>query len=277
MHYGDDYKYVPATSVASGTGIEVLPDLFQFTVQIVNVFMVGNLDSKQFTLIDAGTPHSADMIITAVEKRFGKDAKPEAILLTHGHFDHVGGLIELIEKWDVPVYAHELELPFLTGKKSYPKPDLSVEGGLIAKSSPLFPNEPIQLGEHVHLLPEDGTVPYLPQFKWIHTPGHAPGQVAFFREKDRLLIAADTFVTVKQDSLYKVMTQELEINGPPVYLTTDWKAAKQSVEKLAKLEPSIAVTGHGLPLSGDELTEGLNYLVLHFDTVAKPAYGKYVN
>lgn len=277
MDYGDDYKYVPATSIVSGTGIEVLPDLYQFTVQIVNIFMIGKRHSGQFVLVDAGMPDSANMIISAIEERFGTKARPEAILLTHGHFDHVGALIELIEKWDVPVYAHPLEFPYLTGKEKYPDPDPTVEGGLVAKSSMLFPNESIQLGDNIKSLHDDGTVPHLQDFTWIHTPGHAPGQVAFFREKDRLLIAADTFVTVKQDSLYKVMTQERELNGPPRYLTTDWEKAKESVEKLARLNPSIAVTGHGLPISGNELREGLNNLVIHFDSIAKPAYGKYVN
>src|SRR5699024_8536701 len=139
----------------------------------------------------------------------------KAIVLTHGHFDHVGGIIELVEHWDIPIYAHELELPYLTGKECYPTPDAPVEGGLIAKVSLIFPIEPIQLGYYVEALPEDGSVPHLPEFKWIHTPGHAPGHVSFFREKDRTLIVGDAFVTVKQDALYKVLTQEQEINGPP--------------------------------------------------------------
>lgn len=276
MNYGKDYKYIPATSVASGIGIEVLPDLYQFTIQIVNIHMVGDR-GKEFVLIDAGMPKSANHIIEAVEERFGKNSRPKAIVLTHGHFDHVGALIELVECWNVPVYAHEMEIPYLTGVKSYPTPDASVEGGLVAKMSPMFPNEPIDLGENVHVLPADGTVPVLPDFKWIHTPGHSPGQVSLFREKDGALIAADAFVTVKQEYLYKVMTQEQEISGPPRYLTTDWNAAKESIEKLVKLKPSVAVTGHGLPMAGEQLRENLNKLLLHFDDIAKPDHGKYVN
>lgn len=277
MDYGEDYKYIPATSIASGTGIEVLPDLFQYTVQIVNIHMIGHPTDEEFVLIDAGMPKSADMIQKAVEERFGENSQPKAIILTHGHFDHVGAIIELIERWKVPIYAHELEMPYLTGQKNYPEPDATVEGGLVAKMSPIFPNDPINLGDYVQVLPSDGTVPDLPEFKWIHTPGHTPGQVALFREKDRALIAADTFVTVKQEYLYRVMTQEQEISGPPRYLTTDWKAAKESVEKLANLNPSVAVTGHGLPMAGEELTENLEKLVRDFDTIAKPDYGKYIN
>lgn len=275
--YGSDYKYVPATSILSGSGIEVLPDLYQFTVQIVNIHLVGNPEKNEpFILVDAGMPKSAHMIISTVEERFGKGSRPDAIILTHGHFDHVGALLELVDKWDIPVYAHPLELPYLTGEKNYPEPDWSVEGGLVAKMSPMFPNEPIQVGDHIETLPDDGTVPFLDDFEWIHTPGHSPGQVALFRESDKTLIAADTFVTVKQEYLYKVMTQEKEISGPPRYLTTDWEAARRSVEKLAELKPEVAVTGHGLPMKGEELRTNLEKLVLHFDDIAIPKYGKYV-
>ncbi|KMY54448.1 metallo-beta-lactamase family protein [Bacillus sp. FJAT-27231] len=277
MNYGSDYKFIPATSIGSGIGIEVLPDLFCHTIQIVNICLAGNPGTADFVLVDAGMPESADEIISVTEERFGANSRPRAIILTHGHFDHVGGLIELVKHWNVPVYAHQMEMPFLTGQKSYPEPDPTVEGGMVAKMSPVFPNEPIDLGDNVQALPSDGTVPHMPGFKWIHTPGHAPGHISLFREKDRTLIAGDAFVTVKQEYLYKVFTQEQEISGPPRYLTTDWEAAKESVIKLSELKPAVAVTGHGLPMSGELLTTSLKKLVNEFDQIAVPDYGKYVN
>ena len=136
----------------------------------------------------------------------------EAIILTHGHFDHVGSLADLLEDWKVPVYAHELELPYLTGKKKdYPPGDPGVDSGLVAKISPMFPNHGIKLSEHIHMLPQDGTVPAMTGWKSIHTPGHTPGHISLFRSQDRVLIAGDAFVTVKQESLYKVLTQTQEI------------------------------------------------------------------
>ncbi|WP_407071840.1 MBL fold metallo-hydrolase [Pueribacillus theae] len=277
MSYGSDYKYIPATSITSGVGIELLPDLFCYTVQIVNICLVGKPGSNDFVLVDAGMPHSSNAIISAVENRFGKNSRPQAIVLTHGHFDHVGAVIELVERWDVPVYAHELELPYLTGEKSYPEPDPTVEGGLVAKMSPIFPNEPIHLGNRVTMLPSDGTVPGMPEFRWIHTPGHTPGHVSFFRERDRALIVGDAFVTVKQESLYKVLTQEQEINGPPRYLTTDWSASWESAKKLEALKPSVAITGHGLPMEGEQLAKNLRKLVEEFESIAIPDDGKYMN
>ncbi|NEU31020.1 MBL fold metallo-hydrolase [bacterium LRH843] len=277
MNYGSDYKIIPATSVMSGATLDVLPDLFCHTIQIVNVIFVGRPDNNNFVLVDAGMPGSADDIIVAAEELFGTGCRPRAILLTHGHFDHVGGIIELINHWKVPVYAHPLELPFLTGEKSYPEPDATVEGGMIAKMSPYFPNEPVNLRANIRELPADGSVPELPGWNWIHTPGHSLGHVSFFREKDRALIAGDVFVTVKQDSLYKVLTQDQEISGPPRYLTPDWDAARKSVQMVEALKPAVAITGHGLPMTGELLADSLQTLAEKFDQIALPDYGKYVD
>ena len=277
LHYGEVYHFIPATSAASGVGISVLPDLYCHTIQIVNICLVGRPDDRTFVLVDAGMPGSADDIISVVEQRFGENSRPQAIILTHGHFDHVGAIVELVKHWNVTVYAHPAELPYLTGKARYPEPDAAVEGGFIAKISPFFPNEPIQLGDRVQPLPEDGTVPHLPEFRWIHTPGHTPGHISLFRSRDAALIAGDAFVTVRQDSLYKVLTQQTEINGPPRYYTIDWPAARESVRKLAALFPSVAITGHGAPVAGKELREGLTKLARDFDRIATPDYGKYVH
>ncbi len=277
MSYGSDYRFIPATSVASGLGKVVARDVFCQTIQVVNLCLVGNTETQDFVLVDAGMPGSADDIIALTEERFGSNSRPRAILLTHGHFDHVGAIIELINHWEVPVYAHELEIPFLTGKQSYPEPDPTVEGGMLAKLSPLYPNEPINLGNHVKPLPANGDVPEMPEWRWIHTPGHTPGHVSFFREEDRVLIAGDAFVTVKQESLYKVFTQEFEISGPPRYLTTDWESSLTSVKTLEQLKPDVAVTGHGIPISGEKLTTSLSKLVNDFANIAVPDFGKYVD
>ena len=276
MHYGDDYKYLPVTSKENGKGVEVLPDLYQYTVQIVNVVFYGRPDDGDFVLIDAGMPKSSKKIIEAAKERFGENSKPKAIILTHGHFDHVGAVIELSEHWDVPVYAHKLELPYLNGMKDYQAPDPSVDGGMVAKMSPMFPHTGIDITERLHELPADGSVPYMPDFEWVHTPGHAEGHVSLYREKDKALIAGDAFITVKQDSLYNVLTQEKNIYGPPRYFTTDWVAARASVEKLASVNPEIAITGHGQPMTSNELAEALDKLVNNFDEIAKPDSGKYI-
>ncbi len=276
MQQSEDDKFIPMTSVSSGKGREVTNDVYYYTNQIVNVVMIGKPGSDKWVLIDAGMPRSGEEIKKVAEERFGKGNKPAAIILTHGHFDHVGGLVHLVKEWKVPVYAHPLEFLYLIGEKRYPEPDTSVEGGILAKISSIYPIEPINVSEVLQELPKNGGLPWLPDWKWIHVPGHSPGQIALFRESDRVLIAGDAFVTVKQDSLYKVLVQKTEVHGPPVYLTTNWEMAKDSVNKLAALKPHYAITGHGSAIEGKALEEGLNDLANNFEEKAVPSHGKFV-
>lgn len=264
------------SSVASGKGREVKDDIYYYTDQIVNFILFGKKEDEQWVLIDTGMPKSSSVVLDAVKERFGEIRKPAAILLTHGHFDHVGGVVDLVKKWDVPVYAHPLEFPYLTEEKSYPEPDPTVEGGLVAKISFIDPIQPINIESALRPLPDDYTVPGMRDWKWIHTPGHSPGHVSFFREKDRCLISGDAFVTVRQDAFYKVLIQKEEVNGPPRYLTTDWEKAWNSVRKLEALKPRLVVSGHGQVMEGEELAKGLKKLVEEFDKVAIPEHGKYV-
>jgi glyoxylase-like metal-dependent hydrolase (beta-lactamase superfamily II) len=197
-------------------------------------------------------------------------------LLTHGHFDHVGAVGRLAEKWDVPVYAHPLEMPYLTGRSAYPPPDPSVGGGAMSLLSPVYPRGPVDLRPQVLPLPPDGRVPGLHEWRWIHTPGHTAGHVSLFRAADRVLIAGDAIATTRQESALAVMTQRPELHGPPAYYTSDWAAARRSVETLAKLRPMVAATGHGLPLGGPALADALEDLADRFDLFEKPRHGRYV-
>jgi glyoxylase-like metal-dependent hydrolase (beta-lactamase superfamily II) len=258
----------------------VTPDLGYLRILLANVYLYGPKDAgdRGWVLIDAGIPGpgAAERIVEAAAERYGADARPKAIVLTHGHFDHVGALRELAERWDAPVYAHELELPYITGRRSYPPPDPLVGGGAMALLSPLYPRGPFNFGDRAQALPEDGSVPGMDGWRWIHTPGHSPGHVSLFRDEDRTLIAGDAFVTTKQESAMAVVTWAPLVHRPPAYFTPDWASARASVERLAKLEPEVAATGHGPPMRGPEMRRQLHALASDFDRVALPRHGHYV-
>lgn len=230
-------KMVEGLSAMTTSAEEVTPDILLLQFTIVTACLVGSPQSKEYVLVDTGLENSADFIRQAAAKRFGKDSRPQAIILTHGHFDHVGSVKKLASLWDVPVYAHQLEMPYITGQKDYPVGDPSVSSGMVAKMSPTFPHTSIDLGMHALALPPDGKVPGMPGWQWIHTPGHTEGHVSLFRARDRVLLAGDAFATVKQESLFSVVTQNEQISGPPAYLTTDWQAAQNSVKHLRDLAP----------------------------------------
>ena len=255
----------------------VAPEVSYLLDYIVNVCFVGpaGAGDREWVLVDAGLPASAPRIKRAAAHLFGAESRPAAIVLTHGHFDHVGALETLVRDWDVPVYAHELELPYLTGRSSYPPPEPLVGGGAMSALSFLYPKGPIDLGNAVRALPADGSVPGMPGWRWIPTPGHSPGHVSLVRDADRTLIAGDAFTTTKQESFVAVFAQRQEMHGPPMYFTPDWGAARTSLRHLADYAPTSAITGHGPPMRSAKLQSELRRLASHFDEWARPAHGRY--
>lgn len=253
---------VPMDQVADGlTGLRL---------GFVNVFAVSQPDG-QWTLIDAGLPLTSRMIGNWAEKSFHR--APAAIVLTHGHFDHVSAAHDLAEEWNVPIYAHSQEFPYLTGKREYPRPDFTAGGGLMSLLSPLYPKGPVDLGERLMALPpgeSNETLEALPGWVIVHTPGHTPGHVSFFRPSDRLLVAGDAFCTTKPESFFDAaVMQPPELHGPPAYFTQDWGAASRSIRRLAELAPLVVAPGHGKPLSGEGVSGRLHRLAEQFETGGK--------
>ncbi|MFO1037584.1 MAG: MBL fold metallo-hydrolase [Geminicoccaceae bacterium] len=258
---------------------QVAPDLAYRRLVMVNVAFVDapSAGDGSWVLVDAGLPRTRQLIESAAAARFGDGARPAAILLTHGHFDHVGALEELATAWDVPVFAHALEHPYLDGSAGYPPGDPEVGGGLMARLAKLYPTAPVDVGDRLRPLPDDGSVPFLPGWCWLHTPGHSPGHVSFWREADRTLLSGDAVITTAQESAYATAVQAPEMHGPPRYFTVDWDAARRSAQDLAALHPALLVPGHGRAMQGPAMDAALQTLARDFDNVAAPKQGRYLD
>jgi glyoxylase-like metal-dependent hydrolase (beta-lactamase superfamily II) len=244
----------------------------------VNIYMIANRPgaARGWVLVDTGLKGSAKKIIAMAEELFGPGTRPAAIVLTHGHADHAGGLAELLEIWNVPVYAHSLELPYLTGLSSYPPADPTLTDGMMSLLSVFFPTAPINLGSKIKAIDMEEGIPELPEWKIIHTPGHTPGHVSLFLPINSTLVAGDAFSTTKAESALYSFSSFKKLTGPPRYFTTDWEAAAQSVRRLAALEPRTVAAGHGPIMRGRELHDQLHELADNFEQVAIPAKGRYV-
>lgn len=247
---------------------QIAPRVHQISLGFVNAYAIQNPESG-WVLIDTGLPLNVSAM-KELETEFG--GPPAAIVLTHGHFDHVGGAGELAAKWDVKVYASHLEKPFLVGKSMYPPSDPTV-GGPLALMTRVIPQTMFNLTGQLEEIPSGGQLPFLPGWRVLETPGHTPGHVSLWREEDRVLIAGDALATADFDSYVGMATKKKQFARGGSPFTPDWIASKISVGKLADLEPSIVGAGHGNPMSGADVSAQLREFERGFHA---PEQGRYV-
>ena len=250
----------------------VADGVYHTKIIFVGAYFIDVPENDSWVLVDAGLPLSHGKITKAAQARYG-EKKPAAIVLTHGHFDHAGAALALAETWNVPIFAHRLEMPYLTGKSDYPPQD-STMGGAIAQMARLFPHSGYDFGRRVVVIPDGGELPEMPSWKILHTPGHTAGHISLWRERDRTLIAGDALSTMNLDSWASQITEKQEFCRPAAPFTTDWEAARRSVELLADLEPNAVGAGHGQPILGANTAERLKEFARNFQS---PAHGRYVN
>jgi glyoxylase-like metal-dependent hydrolase (beta-lactamase superfamily II) len=226
-----------------------------------NVYFIQS--GPAWVLIDAGPPGQDGAIRAAAESVFGKESAATAILLTHDHPDHAGSARELAGEWGCPVWVHPEELPLVIGGVpafyTYANPLdrwvilpwLRALGSrrtesMVARASLKDVARPLDRG---------GSIPGLPDWVAVHTPGHTPGHVALFRPEDRVLITGDALVTMAVNSVWGLLTGRREVSGPPRVATWSWRVAQRSMTAIAELRPRVVAGGHGVPMSDPDVPD----------------------
>ncbi|GGD76451.1 MBL fold metallo-hydrolase [Paenibacillus nasutitermitis] len=187
----------------------------------VRVWVV--VEDDGVVLVDAGIGSMTKGILTFIDKLSAGPLK--AIILTHGHSDHVGAVNKIIGERSVPVYAHPVEIPYMEGMLAYPRRKKAA-ASLEARIAVPLPED----AEGTGLAAFGSLKPYL-------TPGHSPGHVVYYHERDRVLLAGDLF-TAKRGKL-----------RPPMKMfTADMKEAIASSAIVSKLKPLHLEICHGSPV-----------------------------
>lgn len=248
---------------------EIAPHVHHLQIGFVNTYAIETSDGN-WVLVDTGIkPGYA--LVKALESKFGRP--PVAIVLTHGHFDHAGNAYQLAQDWNVKIHVHARELPYLTGDEEYPPFDPTV-GGALAFMTRFFPSPEYDFGDRLETMPENGELAFLPGWKILETPGHTPGHVALWDDETKTILAGDALCTADFDSwLGATIQKPQQLARPASPATPDWKSARQSVEKLAALNPQIIAAGHGQPLRGGDVAGELRDLARNFEP---PEHGRYV-
>lgn len=137
-----------------------------------NCYLAVNEETKQTVIID---PAACPSYLMSHIKN--EELNIEAILLTHGHFDHIMGIDGFLEEFDAPVYVHENDGPLMTD------PVLNQSGTYTAGYT-YAGAEYIRDGQMLTLAGYT--------FQVLHTPGHTPGSVCYYVEAQKVLFSGDT-------------------------------------------------------------------------------------
>lgn len=225
-------------STAPATVTQIAPGVRQVSVGTPFRSHVYLIDAPHRPIaFDASIKDSGPEILTAAGGRL------ERVILSHSHIDHRGGASEL----DAPIYCHPDEVA-----------DAEGDGGRSYTDFGLIKNEQVRkFLPQLHAAWDGGPVKIsgtltedeqIAGFRVIHTPGHAPGQIALFRESDRLLLAADAIYTFDTET-----AQPTSARVPHRFGTWNTRMARESIRRLIALQATSVWAGHSNAVTGQDI------------------------
>jgi len=189
----------------------------------INVYLIGDV------LLDAGTRRAERRIMRQLD---GQEVNAHA--LTHAHPDHQGSSHAICTRLGIPLWCGQGDIPAM-----------EVPGGVAASQPPGMLN---RMQQRFWTGPPHPVSRALIEgdevagFTILESPGHSPGQVAYWRESDRVLILGDVLNNMN------VITGIPGLHEPPSFFTADPARNRVSARRLAALRPALTCFGHGAPL-----------------------------
>ncbi|HEY5814724.1 MAG TPA: MBL fold metallo-hydrolase [Solirubrobacterales bacterium] len=194
--------------------------LKQFPAPSVNVYLAGDV------LIDAGTRWDRRRVFAEIE---GRDLS--LLALTHVHPDHQGVAKDVCEARGIPLACHADDVDAMEGRR--PVQEAHADNPFNRLIKRFWQGPPYEVER---VLNEGDEVA---GFRVVHAPGHARGEVIFFRDSDRVAICGDVIRNMSY------ATGRPMIAEPPTIFTYDPAENRRSIRKLAELKPSLILPGHG--------------------------------
>lgn len=194
--------------------------LKEFPAPTINMYLAEDV------LIDAGRTWDRRRIFAELEGR-----EISLVALTHVHPDHQGCAKVVCEERGVPLACHADDVEAMEGRRPVQEAATGNPVNRLIRSIWEGPPHKVE-----RVLQEGDEVA---GFRVVHTPGHARGHVVFFRESDRVAICGDVIRNMSY------ATGLPGIKEPPDIFTYDPAGNRRSIRKLAELNPSLILPGHG--------------------------------
>jgi glyoxylase-like metal-dependent hydrolase (beta-lactamase superfamily II) len=202
---------------------EVAADVWQlegWPTHWFNVYLAGDV------LIDGATRWAKGRVLRQLRGR-----PLRLMALTHCHPDHQGVAAAVCRRFGIPLACHVADVPAMTGTGPMLPDNRILRFGTRVWAGPSHPvARPLQEGDQVG------------EFRVVHTPGHTPGHVVYFRERDRVALAGDIVAN------WNFRRFRAELREPPWAFSWHPLRNRQAMQTLAELRPAVLLTGHGPPL-----------------------------
>jgi glyoxylase-like metal-dependent hydrolase (beta-lactamase superfamily II) len=199
----------------------------------VNAFIIDGDDGV--VLIDTGLPRQQGIVIDALTGIGRATTDVVAILITHGHVDHVGGAAALVEASSGKLYAARADTPMIEGRVPKPPPPVMEDIPFIGRIMSLLPSgAPVRvdhvIGDPDTRLPAD--------IRPVPTPGHTPGHTSYLLDRsDGILFVGDAAVATRSGQIRRGWMNR----ATPVF--------DDSVRTMAQLDFAVACFGHAHPIT----------------------------
>ena len=191
------------------------------------------------TLVDTGLAGDVSRVVAQIEKAGLDPSDLRAIVITHAHADHIGGLAGLVRRFGSDVIAHRLEVPYIEGTEPLPsrtglqKTMLWLHDRLAKSGTGTMVSRQLEDGESLDVLGG---------MRVTHTPGHTPGSLCLFQEETGVLFCGDLLFNGNP------LTGRGGLRYAPRAFSVDPDEVPRSAQKLALLSIKALCMGHGEPI-----------------------------